>query len=63
LFEVAVQIARLTDRRRARKAAMAALADDEASPIEQPEPIDPAAAFGEPAGKSARPVSDYSDTL
>ncbi|MCZ9325523.1 twin-arginine translocase subunit TatC [Nocardia farcinica] len=63
LFEVAVQIARLTDRRRARRAAMAALADDEASPIEQPEPIDPAAAFGEPAGKSARPVSDYSDTL
>lgn len=67
LFEVAVQIARINDRRRARREAeLAALADEEASSIAAPAPVDPAAPLadaGPDAGKSPRPVSDYSDTL
>ncbi|GAB2631385.1 twin-arginine translocase subunit TatC [Nocardia goodfellowii] len=62
LFEVAVQFARINDRRRARKAEQA-LADDESSSIAEPEPVTPAEPITEPAGKSTRPVSDYSDTL
>ncbi|MEV0246899.1 twin-arginine translocase subunit TatC [Nocardia sp. NPDC050712] len=61
LFEVAVQFARVNDRRRARKEQE--LADDEASSIAEPETVAPAEPISEPAGKSTRPVSDYSDTL
>ncbi len=63
LFEVAVQIARINDKRKARKDALAALTDDEASSIAMPEPITPAESIMDPAAKSTRPVSDYSDTL
>jgi sec-independent protein translocase protein TatC len=77
LFEVAVQIARLNDRRRARRGDnWGALSDDEASPLGGPddldgvspvEPAQPVTASGpvsaEPAPKTPRPVSDYSDTL
>lgn len=63
LFEVAVQIARIHDKRKARRDALAALDDDEASEIGAPEPIRPAEGMVDPAGKSTRPVSDYSDTL
>ncbi|MFC9895617.1 twin-arginine translocase subunit TatC [Nocardia sp. NPDC127579] len=61
LFEVAVQFARFNDRRKARREAE--LADDETATIEQPEPIADPESISEPAGKSTRPVSDYSDTL
>ncbi|MCP2288281.1 twin-arginine translocase subunit TatC [Nocardia amikacinitolerans] len=63
LFEFAVQIARLNDKRKARKDALAALADDEASSIAAPEPIGTAESIMDPSAKSTRPVSDYSDTL
>lgn len=63
LFEFAVQIARLNDKRKARKDALAALADDEASSIAAPEPIGAAESIMDPSAKSTRPVSDYSDTL
>ncbi|MEV0032318.1 twin-arginine translocase subunit TatC [Nocardia sp. NPDC050793] len=63
LFEVAVQVARINDKRTARREALAALADDEASSIGAPEPIVPAESIMDPAAKSTRPVSDYSDTL
>jgi sec-independent protein translocase protein TatC len=65
LFEVAIQISRVNDKRRARREAeeLAALSDEEASSITGPDPINPADAIMEPADKSARPVSDYSDTL
>ncbi|PPJ33691.1 twin-arginine translocase subunit TatC [Nocardia nova] len=77
LFEVAVQIARLNDRRRARRGDnWGALSDDEASPLAGPDDLDgvspveparPVTASGpvsaEPAPKTPRPVSDYSDTL
>lgn len=63
LFEVAVQFARVNDKRRARKDAEAALDDEEASVLSEPEPIRPAESMTEPAGKSTRPLSDYSDTL
>ncbi|MEV6276983.1 twin-arginine translocase subunit TatC [Nocardia sp. NPDC051832] len=62
LFEVAVQFARINDRRRARKEEQA-LADDETAGIDEPEAVAPAESISEPAGKSTRPVSDYSDTL
>ena len=77
LFEVAVQIARVNDNRRARRREnWDALSDDEASPLHE-EPTDvgaatsvgaaesvgaPGAADGHPAN-SPRPASDYSDTL
>ncbi|MBF6061032.1 twin-arginine translocase subunit TatC [Nocardia terpenica] len=78
LFEVAVQIARLNDRRRARRSEnWDALSDDEASPltgsggVASVDPVAPAEPIGlaEPIGthpapqKSPRSVSDYSDTL
>jgi sec-independent protein translocase protein TatC len=65
LFEVAIQVSRINDKRRARREAeaSAALADEEASRISGPEPINPAESIMEPSEKSARPVSDYSDTL
>ncbi|MBF6136549.1 twin-arginine translocase subunit TatC [Nocardia otitidiscaviarum] len=70
LFELAVQIARLNDKRKARQAEnWGALSDDQASPlsggpgaIERPEPVgapDPVAA----PEKTIRSTSDYSDTL
>lgn len=66
LFEVAVQFARLNDKRRAR--AEAALADEEPSPIDDPEPIVPAGPIepvdsGGKSMKSQRPGVDWSDTL
>lgn len=77
LFEVAVQVARINDRRRARRADnWDALSDDEASllggpddlqdvgPVDPAQPVDasgPVAADG--TVKTSRPVSDYSDTL
>ncbi|WP_174186525.1 twin-arginine translocase subunit TatC [Nocardia barduliensis] len=65
LFEVAIQFSRINDRRRARKerAGLGALSDEEASELDGPDPIDPAESVSTPAEKSARPVSDYSDTL
>ncbi|WP_194813728.1 twin-arginine translocase subunit TatC [Nocardia sp. XZ_19_385] len=62
LFEFAVQFARINDRRRARKEEQA-LADDETSSIDEPAPVENPDTISEPAGKSTRPVSDYSDTL
>ncbi|MEU6562819.1 twin-arginine translocase subunit TatC [Nocardia nova] len=77
LFEVAVQVARVNDRRRARRGDnWGALSDDEASPLGGPDdvggatPVErsgPVASSGPiPGGdvtKTPRPVSDYSDTL
>ncbi|WP_327118275.1 twin-arginine translocase subunit TatC [Nocardia sp. NBC_01730] len=65
LFEVAIQFSRINDLRRARKEreGWGALSDEEASELGGPEPIDPAEAITTPREKSARPVSDYSDTL
>ncbi|MFJ1455868.1 twin-arginine translocase subunit TatC [Nocardia sp. N2S4-5] len=76
LFEVAVQIARLNDRRRARKDDWSKLSDDEASPlderpggvegaapVEPPAPVSAAEPVGATPDKTPRPVSDYSDTL
>ncbi|MBF6170539.1 twin-arginine translocase subunit TatC [Nocardia blacklockiae] len=76
LFEVAVQIARLNDRRRARRDDWSKLSDDEASPLDDrpsevggaapvaaPEPVSPAEPVGARPDKTPRPVSDYSDTL
>ncbi|MET9028477.1 MULTISPECIES: twin-arginine translocase subunit TatC [Nocardia] len=65
LFEVAIQFSRVNDLRRARKEreGWGALSDEEASELGAPSPIDPAGSIGTPAEKSARPVSDYSDTL
>ncbi|MET8778247.1 twin-arginine translocase subunit TatC [Nocardia sp. NPDC050713] len=63
LFEFAVQVARLNDKRKARREALEALADDEASAIAGPEPIGAAESIMDPSAKSTRPVSDYSDTL
>ncbi|BCK55453.1 twin-arginine translocase subunit TatC [Nocardia wallacei] len=76
LFEVAVQIARLNDRRRARRDDWSKLSDDEASPLDErpsgveaaapvdpPAPVDVAEPVGAGPDKTPRPVSDYSDTL
>ncbi|WP_216902188.1 twin-arginine translocase subunit TatC [Nocardia alni] len=73
LFEVAVQVARINDKRRAKaRAEWEALSDDEASPLDDAgaepitgaEPVDPAAAIvSDGPEKSPRPWSDYSDTL
>lgn len=71
LFELAVQFARLNDKRRARRAqaeGWGSLTDEEASTIAAPEPVEAAAPIDTPAtvpaaDKTARPVSDYSDTL
>ncbi|WP_216910240.1 twin-arginine translocase subunit TatC [Nocardia sp. NBC_01377] len=62
LFEVAVQFARINDKRRARKDAEAALRDEEASVLAGPEPIRPAESMSGSADAS-RSVSDFSDTL
>ncbi|MFC9999797.1 twin-arginine translocase subunit TatC [Nocardia sp. NPDC127526] len=72
LFELAVQIARLNDKRRARKAEnWANLSDEEASPlgegpggIDRATPVDaPEPVVASPSEKTTRSVSDYSDTL
>lgn len=71
LFEMAVQFARVNDKRRARRArteGWGALDDEEASTIAAPEPVEAAAPIDTPgtvpvADKTTRPVSDYSDTL
>ncbi|MFI6865488.1 twin-arginine translocase subunit TatC [Nocardia sp. NPDC050406] len=70
LFELAVQIARINDKRKARAAQnWADLSDDEASPLTHdaspvgaPEPVAPAEPVAAPE-KTTRSVSDYSDTL
>ncbi|MBY8860454.1 twin-arginine translocase subunit TatC [Nocardia sp. CA2R105] len=77
LFEVAVQVSRINDRRRARlREDWDELSDDQASPltgtdgvgqvapVAAAQPIDPAAAIlSDGPEKTPRPVSDYSDTL
>ncbi|MQY17248.1 twin-arginine translocase subunit TatC [Nocardia macrotermitis] len=77
LFEVAVQVSRINDRRRARsREDWSALSDEQASPlpgngavgdvkpVSAAQPIDSAAAIVPDASeKTPRPVSDYSDTL
>ncbi|MBO0854641.1 MAG: twin-arginine translocase subunit TatC [Nocardia sp.] len=77
LFEVAVQVARLNDRARAKRGEdWSALSDEQASPLGAPggvggvTPVDPATpvtASGpvapSAAPKTQRPLSDYSDTL
>ncbi|WP_028477775.1 twin-arginine translocase subunit TatC [Nocardia sp. CNY236] len=65
LFEIAVQASRINDRRRARaeRAHDAALSDDEAAELDEPASVGAADAITMPRDKSARPASDYSDTL
>ncbi|MGQ4598444.1 twin-arginine translocase subunit TatC [Nocardia sp. R6R-6] len=65
LFEIAIQFSRINDLRRARQEqeGWGALADEEASELGAPGPIDPAESITAAQQKSARPVSDYSDTL
>ncbi|WP_040790975.1 twin-arginine translocase subunit TatC [Nocardia paucivorans] len=71
LFEMAVQFARINDKRRARRAqaeGWGSWDDEEASPIAAPEPVQAAAPIdtsgpGAVTDKTTRPVSDYSDTL
>ncbi len=77
LFEVAVQVSRINDKRRARlREDWSELSDDQASPLTGNEavervepvsaatPIDPAATILPGSSeKTPRPVSDYSDTL
>ncbi|MEV0358567.1 twin-arginine translocase subunit TatC [Nocardia sp. NPDC050697] len=65
LFEVAVQLSRFNDGRRARResdAGLAGLDDEEASAIDGPSGVDVAGPIAQPA-KTPRSVSDYSDTL
>ncbi|MFF2084268.1 twin-arginine translocase subunit TatC [Nocardia sp. NPDC058176] len=65
LFELAVQFARINDARRARREANSdwgTLDDEEASPLDTPDPVAPADPVADPQ-KTTRPVSDYSDTL
>lgn len=63
LFEMAVQIARINDGRRAKREAAEALHDDEASEIGMPQPIDPAATQADLTAHSSRSAADFSDTL
>ncbi|WP_338761889.1 twin-arginine translocase subunit TatC [Nocardia vulneris] len=65
LFEFAIQFSRINDIRKARKEAenLAALSDEEASAVSGPEPIAPAELIVTPPDKTARSMSDYSDTL
>ncbi len=67
LVEFAIQIARLTDRRRARKAraeGWADLDDDEGSTIPAPSPVEPAAPTAPTDTVRTDPArTDYSDTL
>ncbi|MFI1236171.1 twin-arginine translocase subunit TatC [Nocardia salmonicida] len=65
LFEFAVQFSRFSDARKARREAKEGwgpLDDEQASPLENPEPVASTDPVGEPE-KTTRPVSDYSDTL
>ncbi|WP_405495869.1 twin-arginine translocase subunit TatC [Nocardia sp. NBC_00511] len=72
LFEIAVQFARINDKRKARNAAeWSNLADDEASPlgeqpggVDAPDPVErPEPVSATPVEKTTRGMSDYSDTL
>ncbi|MGI5217719.1 twin-arginine translocase subunit TatC [Nocardia sp. CA-290969] len=69
LFEVAVQFARINDKRRAKRAEqeMGAVDDEHASQIGAPAPVDPAAPItaADPirAPRTADSAADYSDTL
>ncbi|MFC8046005.1 twin-arginine translocase subunit TatC [Nocardia sp. NPDC057353] len=65
LFELAVQLSRFNDGRRARRerdGGLGGLDDEEASAIPTPSGVDAAAPVAQP-GKTPRSVSDYSDTL
>jgi sec-independent protein translocase protein TatC len=52
LLESAIQVARIHDKRKARKQAAAALLDDEAAPIDAPAPVE-----------APEKINDFSDTL
>lgn len=70
LFEVAVQFARVNDKRRARKAREAGvgdLSDEEASDVAEPDPVESTSSVGAADAvtgeKTNRSAPDYSDTL
>ena len=55
LLELAIQFARVHDKRKARRSALDSVADDEAAPIGDVEPVEPPSAVSSP---SHLPVDD-----
>ena len=49
LLEVSIQIARFNDKRKARRAALEDVPDDQAAPIDGAEPVEPPTAVPTPA--------------